>query len=101
MISVTIYDCIILADCTEWRSSEDSYIPGIATDATGANAANWNPFFDLNEAKQECILLNSGCGGVTDSGSGSYSLRLGTSFTPSPSGEISYLKPTDPCEGKY
>jgi len=57
-------------------------------------------YSDLNTAKRECVLLNSGCGGVTGK-DGEYSLRLGSSFIESPTGEFSYLKPNDPCEGKY
>ena len=39
------------------------------------------------------------CGGVTGQYSGGYSLRLESSFIQSPSGEISYLKPNNACEG--
>ena len=92
---------INLADCTEydeWSSEEDSYLAGVAQDASGADILV-DMYPDLNTAKQECVLLNSGCGGVTGS-SGDYYLRLGTSFIAT-TGEVSYLKPNDPCEGKY
>jgi len=59
-------------------------------------------YSDLNTAKRECVLLNSGggvCGGITGQSSGGYSLRLGSSFRQSSRGEFSYLKPHDPCEG--
>ena len=59
-------------------------------------------YSDLNTAKRECVLLNSGggvCGGVTGQSSGGYSLRLFSSFIQSLTGEFSYLKPNAPCEG--
>ena len=95
----------ISAGCTEydeWSSSEDSYLAGKAQDAKGIAVPNWGEdmYSDLDTAKQECILLNSGCGGVTGK-DGGYSIRFGTSFMPSSTGEVSYLKPSDPCQGKY
>jgi len=105
----TISNKINLADCTEydeWSSRTGTYLAGRAQDASGAELSNWadDMYSDLNIAKRECVLLNSRggvCGGVTGQYSGGYSLRLGSSFIQSPSGEFSYLKPNGPCEGKY
>ena len=93
---------IIISACTEydgWSSSEDSYLAGIAKDATGSEIPRCM-YSDLDTAKRECRLLNSGCGGVTGK-DGDYSIRFGTSFMPSSTCEVSYLKPSDPCQGKY
>ena len=93
---------LILADCTEydeWSSNEDSYLAGRAQDSAGSDIPR-RMYSDLDTTKQECLSLNSGCGGVTGN-DGGYSIRYGTSFMPSSSGEIAYLKPSNPCQGKY
>ena len=92
----------ISTDCREydeWSSSEDSYLAGRAQDATGSGIPR-RMYSDLDTAKQECLSLDSGCGGVTGKDRG-YSIRFETSFMPSSTGEVSYLKPNNPCQGKY
>ena len=93
---------IYLVGCTrryQWSWKANRYLAHYA-DYYGTPVDN--VYSDLNEAKLVCIRLKNGCGGVTyNGGSGGYTLRLGTSFRQSPSGEHSYLKPSNPCEGKY
>ena len=51
---------------------------------------------NINDAKIACITLEDGCVGITVSASGIATLRSGSSFQLSPSGETSYMKSS--CE---
>jgi len=60
------------------------YLPGYAdSDSRSTN---------LNAAMNDCVADGSGCDGVTCDASGGCTVRRGTTLTPSPSGEVSFVK---------
>ena len=80
-----------------WGNYNGHYLAGYAIDNDGNNV--YETYNDLLSAQLSCINHGGGCGGVTASG-GSYTLRAGSSFISSTSGEHSYIKPAKPCNSK-
>ena len=73
-----------------WTEKKNSYLYGYAKNAQGRD--HTTSYNNLVAATKACIELGNGCAGVTVSNSGAATLRKGTEFKTSPSGETSYKK---------
>ena len=81
-----------------WGNLYGHSLAGSAIDRDGNNV--YERFPDLLSAQLSCINHGSGCGGITKS-RGFYFLRAGSTFIVTLAHEHAYIKPTDPCKGKF